>query len=286
MIFNVKQKTKDLPTRHPMTFVRTVIFYYTGSGNSLWTARVLAEKLGDTELVPMHRMNHGSHYSKADTVGFVFPVHIWGVPRHVRNFLQSMEKRPNIYYFAVAVNAGQVSRTLIQLNELMARDNLTLSAGFDIKLPSNYIPWGGPGPLEVQRKLLNAATEQINVAASYISSRESGLLEKGPLWQRVLFTGLYKMTYNLVKTMDKSFHIDGTCNSCGVCERVCPVKNITLEAGRPVWHGSCEQCLACIQWCPEECIQYGKKTKNYERYHHPEVKVEDIFRELKAGDRN
>ena len=111
------------------------------------------------------------------------------------------------------------------------------------------------------------------------------MLFRSPLWQRVLFTGLYKITYNLVKTLDKNFHIDGTCTSCGICERICPVKNITLEAGRPVWHGSCEQCLACIQWCPEECIQYGRKTKNYERYHHPEVKVNDVFRELKGAGR-
>lgn len=265
--------------------MHTTIYYYTGTGNSLWTARALAVELGDTELVPMHRMNHGSHGNRADSIGLVFPVHIWGVPSLVRNFLQSMEKRSGTYYFAVAVNAGQVSRTLIQLNELMAKDSLTLSAGFDITLPSNYIPWGGPGPVELQRKLFTAATEKIKVAASYISSRRSGFLDKGPLWQRVLFTGIYKMTYNLVKTMDKNFHIEGTCTSCGICERVCPVKNITLEAGKPIWHGSCEQCLACIQWCPEKCIQYGKKTKSYERYHHPEVKVKDLFRESKGEDR-
>lgn len=259
----------------------TVIYYYTGTGNSLWTARAFAEKLGNSELVPMHRMNHGTHGSKADAVGLVFPVHMWGVPGLVRNFLQSMDKRPGVYYFAVAVNAGQVSRTLIQLKELMARESLTLSAGFDIKLPSNYIPWGGPGPESAQRKLFDAAKEKIDVAAAYISSRKSGLLEKGPLWQRVLFTGLYKMTYNHLKALDKNFHIDGSCSSCGICERVCPVKNITLEAGRPVWHGSCEQCLACIQWCPAECIQYGKKTKSYERYHHPEVTVKDVLRDLK-----
>jgi ferredoxin len=266
--------------------MHTVIYHYTGTGNSLWTARALAEKLGDTELVPMHMMNPGLHGGKADAVGLVFPVHIWGIPRLVRNFLEIMEKWHGAYYFAVAVNAGQVSRTLIQLKELMARDSLTLSAGFDVVLPSNYIPWGGPGPVEARQKLFKAGTEKIKVAASYISSRKSGLLEKGPLWQRVLFTGLYKMTYNLVKTMDKNFHIDGACISCGICERVCPVKNITLEAGKPVWHGSCEQCLACIQWCPEECIQYGKKTKNYERYHHPEVKVKDVFREFKGAKRD
>ena len=256
--------------------MHTVIYYYTGTGNSLWTARALAEKLGDTELVPMHRMNHDSHGGNADAVGLVFPVHIWGVPGHVRTFLQSMEKRTGAYYFAVAVHGGQVSRTLLQLKELMARDGLTLSAGFDIQFPSNYIPWGGPGPVEAQQRLFNAAKEKVKVAASYISSRNTGLVAKGPLWQRVLFTLIYKMTYNLVKTMDKNFSVDAACTSCGICERVCPVKNITLEAGKPVWHGNCEQCLACIQWCPEECIQYGKKTKNYERYHHPEVKVNDM----------
>ena len=266
--------------------MKAVIYYYTGTGNSLWTARALAGKLGDTELVPMHRMKQGLHGSNVDTIGLVFPVHIWGVPSLVRTFLQSMEKQPGVYYFAFAVNAGQVSRTLVQLKELMARNGLTLSAGFDIIFPSNYIPWGGPGPEEAQRKLFDAAAEKINVAVSYILSRKSGLLEMGPLWQRVIFTGLYKLTYNLVKTLDKNFLIDGTCTSCGICEKVCPVKNISLEAGRPVWHGSCEQCLACIQWCPAACIQYGKKTKSYERYHHPEVRVKDVLREIKGMDRD
>lgn len=29
-----------------------------------------------------------------------------------------------------------------------------------------------------------------------------------------------------------------------------------------------EQCLACIKWCPQETIQFGKKTPRYKRYHH------------------
>ncbi|HEY8910722.1 MAG TPA: hypothetical protein VIM51_10660 [Desulfosporosinus sp.] len=30
---------------------KTTIFYYTGTGNSLWAARVLARELGNTELM-------------------------------------------------------------------------------------------------------------------------------------------------------------------------------------------------------------------------------------------
>lgn len=258
--------------------MRTVIYYYTGTGNSLWTARALAEKLGDTELVPMHQMNNCLHNGSANSVGLVFPVHMWGVPHLVRDFLRVMKKQPEAYHFAVAVNAGQVSRTLLQLEELMAKDGLTLSAGFDIELPSNYIPWGGPGPLEKRLKLFDSAKGQIEVASTYISDRKSGLIEKGPLWQRLIFTLIYKITYNRMRTMDKSFNIDGTCTSCRICERVCPAENVLLQAGKPAWHGSCEQCLACIQWCPARCIQYGVKTKDYERYHHPEVRLGDVMR--------
>jgi len=77
--------------------------------------------------------------------------------------------------------------------------------------------------------------------------------------------------------MDKGFWVDEKCNSCGICKTACLCGNIALKEGRPVWLHHCEQCLACIQWCPPEAIQYGKKTQRYERYRHPEVKLSDMI---------
>ena len=77
--------------------------------------------------------------------------------------------------------------------------------------------------------------------------------------------------------MDKSFWVDEKCNACAICRSICPCGNIALEAGKPVWLHHCEQCLACIQWCPREAIQFGKKTPRYERYHHPEVTLQDML---------
>ena len=102
-------------------------------------------------------------------------------------------------------------------------------------------------------------------------------VEKGPLWQRILFTRLYHMAFGHVQEMDKSFYTDEKCNSCGVCEKICPALNIRMKEGRPCWLHHCEQCLACIQWCPRESIQYGKKTPRYSRYHHPEVTLKDML---------
>jgi NAD-dependent dihydropyrimidine dehydrogenase PreA subunit len=256
--------------------MKTVIFYYTGTGNSLWSARLLAERLGDANVVPM-KHSDALAAGEAEAVGFVFPVHMWGIPAPVMRFIEKLSLRPGTYLFALAVNAGQVSRTLLQLRGVLAGRGLMLAAGFSIVLPSNYIPWGGPGPAERQNSRFAEARLKITGAAAVIAERQSGPVEKGPLWQRVVFTAIYKMTFKQVHKMDKDFWCDDRCNSCGICVQACPARNIELKKDRPAWQHNCEQCLACIQWCPQEAIQFGKKTPAYERYHHPEISLKDII---------
>jgi hypothetical protein len=128
----------------------TTLYYYTGTGNSLWIARILAKELGDAGTISISRISSGTLESRGDAVGIIFPVHIWGVPHPIIAFLNALAKDPSRYYFAVAVNAGQVAATLLQLKKLMHAKGLTLSSGFEIAMPSNYIPWGGPGPKDKQ----------------------------------------------------------------------------------------------------------------------------------------
>jgi formate hydrogenlyase subunit 6/NADH:ubiquinone oxidoreductase subunit I len=52
---------------------------------------------------------------------------------------------------------------------------------------------------------------------------------------------------------------------------------------KPAWLHRCEQCLACLQWCPQEAIQHGEKTAKYRRYHHPEVTLKDMLEQAKAN---
>jgi ferredoxin len=100
--------------------------------------------------------------------------------------------------------------------------------------------------------------------------------ERGGIAGRVVFGALYRMAYPAVPRMDRLSKADDTCTGCGVCERVCPARNVTLVEGRPVWQSRCEQCLGCLHWCPEDAIQFGGITRGRERYHHPEVSLKDM----------
>ena len=54
---------------------------------------------------------------------------------------------------------------------------------------------------------------------------------------------------------------------CSKCVELCPLNNIHLENGKPVWGKNCTHCMACICYCPKEAIEYGKKSRNKPRYH-------------------
>jgi len=257
--------------------MKTDLFYYTGTGNSLWTARMLAKELGEAEIIPISRCSGNPVTSRAEAIGIVFPVHIWGPPRRVLAFVDALEPNPSRYHFAVALNAGQVAATLIQMKKRMDVRGLPLCSGFELEMPSNYIPWGGPGPEAKRIRLSTAAREKIGRIGAVVAARVTQPVEKGPLWKNILFTGLNRLSFSRVPAMDKSFWVDEKCNACGVCKAVCPCGNIDLPSGKPVWLHHCEQCLACIQWCPQEAIQFGKKTPRYERYHHPEVTLKEMI---------
>jgi len=259
--------------------MKTTIYYYSGTGNSLWVARKLSGHLGDVDVIHLNKVSYTTVGELPEITGIVFPVYIWGVPAPVLSFIKTFPHLfESSYKFAVAVNAGQVSNTLVQLKNTMLLKGINLNSGFEIKMPSNYIPWGGPGPENKQQILFKNATTKISSIAEVIAKKENRDVEKGPLWQRILFSAIYRFSFPHVPSMDRKFQADKKCTACGICVKVCPAGNIILENKKPVWNQRCHQCFACLQWCPERAIEYGKNTYKYERYHQPEIKLKDIIK--------
>ena len=83
--------------------MKTVLYCFSGTGNSLWVALDLAEKLG-CELVSMTNAMRGTMDTSSQRVGVVFPTYMYRPPHLVVDFLQKLP--PTDYLFAVATNGG------------------------------------------------------------------------------------------------------------------------------------------------------------------------------------
>ena len=68
----------------------------------------------------------------------------------------------------------------------------------------------------------------------------------------------------------KPFHVAGSCVSCGKCAAACPLGNIRMEQGLPVWGNRCTHCMACICGCPAGAIEYGNASRGKPRYQCPD----------------
>jgi ferredoxin len=253
------------------------LFYYTGTGNSLWTARALAGRMGQVRVRPMKQCMGVQLAADTLSVGMVFPVYIYGLPRPVVEFVRALSGGRGTHYFAVATNGGQPGRSLAMLARLLDSRGMRLCAGYSLEMPSNYIPWGGPGSAEEQDELFRHAEGKIARIADEVRERSCALpeTESGPA--AAARSSIYHLTYPLVHRVDRLFRTDGECDHCGNCAKVCPSGNVELREGGPVWHRRCEQCFACLQWCPRQNIQWGNRTRRNERYHHPSVTLADII---------
>ncbi|MFW9952527.1 MAG: EFR1 family ferrodoxin, partial [Candidatus Thorarchaeota archaeon] len=249
------------------------IYYFSGTGNSYSVAKQISQSLEQCELIPIAKIwQETPIVAQADIIGFVFPLYYWGLPRIVKEFGEKLNLEGSKYLYAVVTRAGDENGIpLIQLEQILAKKGAHLNAGYFIQMPNNYI-LGYNVDSESENQILfeqaisktktiinNVRDQKINFSPAELANVNSDT-EK-----------LNKDFHESVLESDKRFYADDRCTGCGICEQICPVKNIIIVELKPKWLHQCQQCLGCINYCPEEAIQYSRKTLKTGRYHHPEV---------------
>lgn len=256
------------------------LFVFSGTGNSLAAAQEIQRSLPDFEIQRITTQTEPFIPEQTESVGLVFPVYAWGMPHAVVNWIKKLKLNSHPYLFALATCGGGGAGTLLQCRKLIALQGGKLSLGAFVTLPSNYILWGDAPKPEVQQKMFERASEKIQSLIPLIEKKQSRPMEKGSVPANFFLSKiLYPLAVKHFKDTGKKFQIQENCTGCGICEKICPSGNIRLENQKPRFSLNCEQCLACLQWCPENAISYAGKTKDRRRYHHPEIKVSDLFKD-------
>ncbi|KAF5073117.1 hypothetical protein DSECCO2_195060 [anaerobic digester metagenome] len=261
--------------------MKTIIYYFTGTGNSLAAAKKVAESLGDSGLVPI-----ASLAKTADTitpaagrVGIVCPVYFSGLPAMVAAFSERLDLAAADYVFSVVTHGGGGgSAALRQLDGILIdKAGRGLDAGFAVSMPGNYILMYASPAGEKRDRILAAADAELEAIAGRIRQGERLNLPHAPL-TRLIKAVMYPRFRSRVHGEDRRFTVTEACTSCGICARVCPAENIEMVDGRPVWNHRCELCCGCIHLCPAGAIQAGKATEGRQRYRNPSVGVAELER--------
>ena len=256
--------------------MKTTIYYFSGTGNSLKVAKDIAIGLSDTEVVQICRNNIEIDNTASNRIGIVFPVYVAGMPLLVKEFIEKLKIQKDSYVFTVVTFGASAGASIAQLEKLLMHKGIELSAAFKMKMPGNYQVMYAPFSKEKQNELFKNEEEKIMGIIESIKNSETVKLNGiGNAIIKTVSGVMYKSFSPYEK--DKNFWTDYKCNGCGICEEVCPAKNIKMNEGTPQWQNKCEQCVACLQWCPQKSIQYKKVTIKRGRYQHPEIKVKELF---------
>jgi Pyruvate/2-oxoacid:ferredoxin oxidoreductase delta subunit len=197
-------------------------------------------------------------------------------------FLNAVTLPEHAYVFAVCTCGGEGCSTIKQVGRILRQKGRTLSAGFEVKMVNNYVPFGIPNAGK-QAKSLASAGKQVAKIIEAIEQKKNATHRGWVLLNWLLSGIIYRQCARWFSVMDHSFRVDANCNGCGICRNVCPAQNIGMSSQKPVWQHHCDQCWACLHWCPKHSIQMGKLTANKKRYHHPDITLTDIMKSSGTG---
>ena len=245
-----------------------MILYFSGTGNSKYVAQRMAEALNQSLLSMNDRIrSHDTSPVETDErLVIVTPTYAWRIPRLVRDWLLETEFPGAAQAWFIMTcgseigHAGRYNRSLCQAKDL------TDMGTAQIIMPENYIAMFNAPQKEQARSIVEQAEPELQKVLTRLKAGQEFPPPRENLYDRLMSGPVNPVFYRFFVKAD-AFRATDACIGCGKCVELCPLNNIRLENGRPVWGKNCTHCMACICYCHKEAIEYGKKSRGKPRYH-------------------
>lgn len=250
-----------------------MVFYFTGTGNSLYVAKQLEE---ERYSIPQEMKKANLEYT-AERIGIVCPVYGHEAPEMVKEFLK--KAKFHTQYFYMVLTFGRIHGGAAELAEqLLAEAGIKPNYINIIMMVDNFLPSFDmeeqiaiDGEKKVDENIQKIKTD-IDNKVNFISP----VTQEDRDWHQTYLAGRAKMPADAFVHM---FHITEDCIGCGICTKVCPSGCYQIKDGKAVQNPEgCQVCLSCIHNCPKKAIGLNMPEKNPNaRYRNEHIELQEII---------
>lgn len=249
-----------------------MIFYFTGTGNSLYAAKQL-----DTDVISIPQTIHRKDQTyEADMIGIVCPVYGHEMPPMVKDFLKKAEFHAEYFYLVLTYGNLHGGAAFLAEKELRAGGKRADYIN-TLKMADNFLP-----AFDMEEQMASEpekrVEEQIDRIRRDIAGRRRWIQPSGEEdreWHGKYLEAQKSLPDDLWSHI---YRVTEDCIGCGICTRVCPAGCIRLEGQRAVYiMENCQMCMACIHHCPQNAIRLNIPEKNPQaRYHNSHIRLTEI----------
>ena len=238
-----------------------MIYYFSGTGNSKHVAEQIALRLNeDISIIPCAEVKE-----EYESIGLVLPVYAWGIPMIVDAFLRKLQSTKTAYLWVVMTCGDDIGfADKIIRKSLKKKAGKEINSIFSVRMPNTYVCL--PGFDIDSEKLANEKIKETDDRLPSISDIIKRREEVVDVYRGMLpltKTYILRPLFNTFLVTDKYFKTNSSCNTCGKCERNCPLNDIEIcqaDGSSLRWKGNCTGCLRCYHSCPQHAIHFGTMT--------------------------
>ncbi len=245
-----------------------MIIYFSGTGNSKYIADRLDDIL-DEDLINLNYRIKNNMKNKVDEDRYIFvvPTYAWRIPKLVSKWIQETELKMGAKAWFVMDCGDGIGNAAHYNQKLCRQKGLQYMGTAKIIMPENYIAmFNAPNPEQAQ-VIIDAANPVIDEVGRMISEGAAFPVPEKNFFSDWFLSAIINPFFYCFSVKAKDFRVGEACKGCGLCVRLCPLNNIHIQDGKPVWGKDCTHCMACICHCPEEAIEYGQTSVGKPRYH-------------------
>ncbi len=231
--------------------------YLSGTGNTKHCIEKLLSLLDETaQAVPIESDNVAEALRCHNFIVLAYPVQFSNAPVMVRDFIKShsaLWKGKTVLCVATmglfsGDGAGCSAR-------LLKKYGAKVVGGLHIHMPDSVCDVKLlKKPVEQNKEIVRAADMKIEMAAGKI---KKGKYPREGIHFHNRIAGLFGQRlwcYGKTKDYSDKLKIGTGCIGCGLCEKLCPMKNLHVKNGKAIAGNHCTMCYRCISSCPEKAI--------------------------------